>query len=275
MGTKASFAAFLRDDVNSCFKAILSFWGNFPTTHPSVQTVTTAEGGWLSPTAQADPSTPGLKAFLKTYRVPDPGDDTCYGFTSWDQFFARRFLPGVREVDSPADPRVVVSAAESIPFYIQENVQLEDSFWAKDQHYSLSHLLGNSEMAAHFVGGTVYQALLSADCYHKLARPSIRPLPLAAGYRSRSILFRAAPRGSSSASNSCQSEPIPSPDAAAVKSQGYMSCIAKRGVAYIQPDDRTLGLIALVMIGMAEVSSVEFDSLESFGEGPGARSLPF
>ncbi|KAL8829149.1 MAG: hypothetical protein Q9191_002177 [Dirinaria sp. TL-2023a] len=136
MGTKAGFAAFLRDDVNSCFEAILVFWGTFLKSLASIQTVTTAEGGWLSAAAQTNPSSPGLKDFLETYSVPD-ANDIHYGFRSWDQFFTRKFLPGVREVDDPQDSRVIVSAAESIPFYIQENVQLLDSFWAKDQHYSL------------------------------------------------------------------------------------------------------------------------------------------
>lgn len=38
-------------------------------------------------------------------------------------------------------------------------------------------------------------------------------------------------------------------------------------MAFIQPDDPTLGLVALVMIGMAEVSSVDFDDLEHFDKG--------
>ncbi|KAK0506832.1 hypothetical protein JMJ35_010745 [Cladonia borealis] len=110
-------------------------------------------------------SNPGLKNFLYTHSVPNPNDNH-YGFRSWDKFSTRKFLPGVRRVDNPQDSLVVVSATESVPFFIQENVQLNDSFWAKDQHYSLSHLLSDPKLAAQFVGGIVYQALLSADCYH-------------------------------------------------------------------------------------------------------------
>jgi len=265
MGTKAGFAAFLRDDVNHCFRAILTFWGTFLKSLPSIQTVTTAEGGWLSAAAQTSPSSPGLKDFLNTYSVPDP-NDIHYGFRSWDEFFTRRFLPGLRKVDDPQNSHVVVSAAESIPFYIQENVQLQDSFWAKDQHYSLSHLLGDSEMAAKFVGGTVYQALLSADCYHNWHAPVSgsylrKPTMIAGTYYSEPLL------GGSSPDLPLSLDPVPSPDAAAVRSQGYIACVAKRGVAYIQPDDPTLGLIAIVMIGMAEVSSVDFDNLEHFEKG--------
>ncbi|MBB5936515.1 phosphatidylserine decarboxylase [Streptomyces zagrosensis] len=36
-----------------------------------------------------------------------------YGFTSWDDFFTRRFRSGVRPVAT--DPKTVTSAAESVP----------------------------------------------------------------------------------------------------------------------------------------------------------------
>ena len=265
MGTKAGFAAFLRDDVNRCFEAILAYWGTFLMSDASIQTVTTA-GGWLSAAAQTNPSSPGLKDFLNKYSVPNP-DDVHYGFRSWDQFFTRKFLPGLRQVDHPQDSRVVVSAAESIPYDIQENVQLHDSFWAKDQHYSLSHLLGDPDMAAQFVGGTVYQAFLSPDSYHNWHAPVSgrylqTPTIIGGTYYSEPLLL-----GRGLSSDLPEQHPVLSPDAAVVKSQAYRACMAKRGVAFIQPDDPTLGLVALVMIGMAEISSIVFDELDCFEKG--------
>lgn len=41
-------------------------------------------------------------------------------------------------------------------------------------------------------------------------------------------------------------------------SQSHISGVAKRGVAYIKADNPDIGLMAVVMIGMAEVSSVDF-----------------
>lgn len=265
MGTKAGFAVFLRDDVNACFSAILNYWGNYLQTPASVSTVTTAEvpEGWLSTAAQNDDESPGLHNFLKTYIVPDP-NDVHYGFFSWDDFFTRKFQPGLRPVACPENSKVIASAAESTPFYIQENVQLQDSFWAKDQHYALDYLLGDSEMAKHFVGGTVYQAFLSADSYHNWHAPVsgkfLKPPTLLPGtYYSEPLLWGFSPDD--------EDQPA-DPDAAAdARSQGYISCVAKRGVAFIQPDDASLGLIAVVMIGMAEVSSIEFDKLDHFDKG--------
>ena len=137
MGTKAGFAAFLRDDVNACFEAILNYWGNYlksPPSNagvPSNETITTNDGGWLSAAAQNDPNSPGLRNFLNTYIVPDPNAKN-YGFQSWDLFFTHHFKDGLRPVADPEDSQIIVSAAESTPFYIQENVQLQDTFWAKD-----------------------------------------------------------------------------------------------------------------------------------------------
>ena len=263
MGTKAGFAAFLRDDVNACFRDILEYWGHFLRGPESVVTVTTEEGGWISATAQRDPLNPGLGDFLDTYQVPDPTDPVHYGFASWDQFFTRRFLPGRRPVAAPGDPAVVVSATESMPFAIQRNVRARDTFWAKDQRYSLAHLLGDPEMARRFEGGTVYQAYLSQDSYHNWHAPVagryLRPPAQVDGaYYSEPVLWCFSP----------DQKPVPEPDPGSdARSQGYLSCVAKRAVAFIQPDDPALGLIALVMIGMVEVSSIEFDHLDHFSKG--------
>ncbi|MCJ1332283.1 hypothetical protein MMC10_008975 [Thelotrema lepadinum] len=252
MATESGFTAFLRDDVNACFQKILGAWGAYLTDpdKDSISTVNIADGGWLSSEAQNDPNNPGLKNFLKIYDVPDP-DDIHYGFKTWDEFFTRKFLPDLRPVASPTHSRVITSAAESTPFALQFGVQLRDSFWGKDQHYSLEDMLGDRKMAEAFVGGTVYQAFLSADSYHNWHAPVSgrfmdKPSILDGTYYSEPVIW-----GFSN----------PNPDAGSdARSQGYISCIAKRGVVYIQPDDESLGIIAIVMIGMAEVSSIEFNS---------------
>jgi hypothetical protein len=51
------------------------------------------------------------------------------------------------------------------------DVQLQDEFWLKSQQYSLQDMLGNDEPARQFVGGTVYQAFLSATNYHRWHSP--------------------------------------------------------------------------------------------------------
>jgi phosphatidylserine decarboxylase len=44
MGTKAGFAAFLRDDVNEVFRRILQYWGAYLQSSASLKTITTESG---------------------------------------------------------------------------------------------------------------------------------------------------------------------------------------------------------------------------------------
>ena len=44
-------------------------------------------------------------------------------------------------------------------------------FWIKSQPYSLADMLANDESVDQFVGGTVYQAFLSATNYHRWHSP--------------------------------------------------------------------------------------------------------
>jgi phosphatidylserine decarboxylase len=263
MGTKAGFAAFLRDDVNEVFRRILQYWGAFLQSPASLKTITTEHGEWLSTIAQNDPQSPGLKNFIETY-ICDPTHPH-YGFTSWDNFFLRKYRPGLRPVSHPLDDNVIVSVAEATPFAIQTNVQLHDTFWAKGQNYSLAHLLGDEDIAKQFVGGTVYQAFLCADSYHNWHAPVtgryiIPPKIIAGTYYSEPLLNGFDPDPSDT--------PIPHPDPGAdSNSQGYISCVATRGVALIQASNPEIGIMAVVMIGMAEVSSVDFDDVKEFRKG--------
>jgi phosphatidylserine decarboxylase len=261
MATKAGFAAFLRDDVNQAFQKILQYWGTYLQSPASVSTIVTTNNEWLSTDAQNDPQSPGLKNFIDTY-ICDPNASN-YGFTSWDNFFLRHYRDGLRPIASPNNDDVIVSAAEATPFAIQTNVQLYDTFWSKGQRYSLAHLLGDATVAKQFEGGTVYQAFLSADSYHNwhapIAGSYVSPPKIIPGtYYSEPLLTGFDPDAGN---------PV-NPDAGAdADSQGYISEIAVRGVAIIKARNLSLGMVALVMIGMAEVSSVDFDDITDFEKG--------
>jgi phosphatidylserine decarboxylase len=268
MATKAGFSAFTRHDVNMIFRDMLKFWGEFLKSPDSVATVTTAQTptvqGWLSPTAQSQE--PGLANFLQTYQVPNPNDTIHYGFTSWNQFFTREFKQGLRPLAGPGNDNLIVSATESTPFYIQRNVQLRDTFWVKNKdgrsNYSLADMLGDANLAEQFVGGTVYQAFLSADSYHNWHAPVSgryvsKPRIIQGTYYSEPLMWSFSP-------DSGPPEPDVGSDAL---SQGYISSVATRGVAIIQPDNPRIGPMAIIMIGMAEVSSVNFFDKETFDKG--------
>lgn len=73
-----------------------------------------------------------------------------------------------------------MNACESTPLVHprqpQLNVKKKDNFWLKDDVYSLADMFGAAKclkqaLADHFVGGTVYQAYLSALNYHRWHSP--------------------------------------------------------------------------------------------------------
>lgn len=124
-------------------------------------------------------------------------------------------------------------------------------------------MLDDAGLASKFVGGTVYQAFLSADSYRNWHAPVAgsylgRPKTIGGSYYSEPLLTGFGPDSPDPA------DPDPGADA---RSQGYISAVAARGVAVIEADNPATGLMAVVMIGMAEVSLVDFDNLTRFEKG--------
>jgi phosphatidylserine decarboxylase len=118
-------------------------------------------------------------------------------------------------------------------------VKEHDTFWMKLQPYSLRHML-NGNFVEQFVGGTVYQAFLSADKYHRWHSPvtgTIRRVQKVPG----TYYAEAA------------SERFDS--AGPTNSQGYIAHVATRALIFIEADYSGIGLMCLVAVGMAEVSS--------------------
>ncbi|MEV8442419.1 phosphatidylserine decarboxylase family protein [Actinosynnema sp. NPDC051121] len=241
MGTRASYAAFLNKDVNARLKPVLDHWGTFLKSSDSLAPM--KAGGWLSDEAleaMSDPDVPFEELF-----VCDP-DDEHYGFTSWNDFFTRRFADEAKHRPVAAGDDVVVSACEATPYRVRRDVRLYDRFSVKDQPYSLAHLLDSAHRKAgepdvrDFVGGTIYQGFLAALNYHRWHSP----------VKGKVIACRRIP-------GSYYSEaPSALCDAAAPDiSQGYIGHVATRALIYLQAENPEIGTLCFVAIGMAEVSS--------------------
>jgi phosphatidylserine decarboxylase len=173
----------------------------------------------------------------------DPSDQY-WGFTSWNDFFTRRFKEGARPVASPDDDTIIVSACESTPYKISANVARRSRFWIKDQPYSLNDMLANDESVDQFVGGTVYQAFLSALNYHRWHSP-VAGTVVRAFIQPGTYFSEADSEG---------------PDAVeAMNSQAYLAHVAARAIILIQADNPVIGLMAVVPVGMVEVSSCVID----------------
>jgi phosphatidylserine decarboxylase len=183
-----------------------------------------------------------------------------HGFRSWDDFFTRQFRNGLRPVECPdnsspipecPDPTLVITnACESAPLQVVDHVKLHDQFWLKSQPYSLDRMLNNNPMASQFADGTVYQAFLSSKSYHRWHAPvsgTVVGLDLVPGTYYSENYFEGL------AGNWRAADP-----AAPNYSQPYISAVATRAIIWIKANNPTIGLMAIVFIGMAEVAGCEF-----------------
>lgn len=236
MATVAGFAAFHDPQVNAHLRAILNEWARFLGSSASRHVLSDdRETGWFGAHARAD-----MPDFDTTF-VCDPAAPY-RGFASWDDFFTRRLRPGARPVAAPDDARVIVNACEAAPYRLATDVQERDRFWIKEQHYSLTHMLGPDPLVPRFVGGTVFQAYLSALSYHRWHSPVagriVKAYAVPGTYYAETLAEAHDPAGPS-------------------QSQVYISALAARAIILVEADDPALGLVGFVAIGMAEVSTCE------------------
>ena len=264
MATPSGYGFFLKPDINKKLKEILDKWNKTALEGSSSLHVLDPKKGWLSPEAREviEKDTrvvPGQENYeFKDFFECDPNKDY-WGFKSWEDFFLRRFknIDQIRKVAFKEDPHWLVNAAESKPFALQHNVKKFDTFWLKSQSYSVSEMLkdlkyagSNKYIADDFVGGTVYQAFLSATSYHRWHSPVkgqvINTSIIQGTYFSEpTITGFTNPDG---------------PDPAAPdKAQGYITHVATRAIIVIDTKGPA-GIVAVTFVGMADLSSCQFDS---------------
>lgn len=234
MCVPSGFEAFRSPLLNAQLKKVLNTWGDFLNSEASCAYLNTdSPKGWFCPEAL---ETINMKEFQYDESKP------YWGFTSWNDFFTRRFKPEARPVAEPDNNKVITSACESTPYAIEQNVKLTDTFWIKSQPYSLLDIftVPKTSLAENFVGGTVYQAFLSAYNYHRWHAPvsgTISDVYLIEGtYYSEAESEGQDPAGPNN-------------------SEGYITSVAARMVIVIDCEDKSLGKLACVFVGMAEVSS--------------------
>lgn len=236
----SGYALFRDPSLNAALKRVLDCWCGFLSGPHSREHLTTdAPNGWFS--EEADRKI-GLAQF-----VCDPGKPY-WGFSSWNDFFTRRFRSGARPVAEPDNGKVIVSACESTPYNLQHDVKLHDRFWIKSQPYSLDEMFTSAQrdLAAKFVGGSVYQAFLSAFNYHRWHAPVsgvvVNAYTVDGTYYSNADHEGEDPEGLND-------------------SQGYITAVAARAVIVIDCDDPAVGLVGCVFVGMADVSSCVIEAL--------------
>ncbi|KAF9559667.1 hypothetical protein CPC08DRAFT_763188 [Agrocybe pediades] len=231
MGTHAGYRAFVNPRVNEMFHKMFNVWTKFLGSPDSRYVLTSEPGGWFSPAAEE-----AIPEFEETFEC-DPSAPY-HGFKSWDDFFTRRFRPGVRPIELPDDDSVINSPCESTVYKTAHNVKKHDAFWLKGEPYSLAHMLNNDPLYEQFIGGSIWQAFLSALKYHRWASPV-----------NGKIVKTVNAMGL--ASNSA-------PDGLGINhSQSFLTSVAARALIFIEADNLKIGLMCFVGVGMGEVSTCE------------------
>lgn len=249
MGTRAGYVLFNDPRVNAKIKNILDYWGRYLQSEESSYVLNTSDKGWLSPYALNEMAKEaGGDNFVDLFAVHSTDVKQKLGYTSWDDFFTRKFKPGIRPVASPDDDDVIANACESAPFRMAHDVPLKAKFWIKGQPYSLIDLLHNDPWTSKFEGGTLYQAFLSALSYHRWNSPVSGKIVKA--YNLDGTYYGEALAQGFENPNG--------PDkVAANNSQAFLTSTATRAVIFIQADNPKIGLMCFVAVGMGDVSNNE------------------
>jgi phosphatidylserine decarboxylase len=264
MATDYGYNVFANSLVNQQLKKILDYWSNYLVSEDSRSVLIENDPSqnaiaWLSEKAQQEmiavaAGAHGYDGNPVTKDTPfdqifscDPSDEY-YGFTSWDDFFTREFVDTARPVTEPDNDDVIVNACESAPLGVAHDVQLSSMFWLKGMQYSLENMLNFDELTPQFVGGTVYQAFLSALSYHRWHSPVNGTIKKAYVVNGSYYL--------ENLSQGFYNDDQPDP-AAPNNSQAFLTAVATRALIFIEPDNKNIGLMCVMPVGMAEVSSCE------------------
>lgn len=247
-------SSYSRDEsrADKQFKKILNVWGEFLSSPESSYVLGTDSIGWFSPhgiealETVANNGGETSAKFPEMYKC-DPSAKH-YGYKSWDDFFTRECHPEFRPVASPEDDNVVANACESTLYKVARDVKARERFWIKGQPYSVLDMLAFDDLAEQFVGGTIYQAFLSALSYHRWHSPvsgTIKKAYVVDGTYYSEPLFEGF-QGSSAADIHGETT-----------SQEYISSVATRAIMFIEADNEKIGMMGCIAIGMTEVSTCD------------------
>ncbi|KIJ57872.1 hypothetical protein HYDPIDRAFT_141941 [Hydnomerulius pinastri MD-312] len=240
--TEAGYRAFTNDKVNAALHGIFTEWVRFLVSPQSRDVLVTTEGGWFSPDAMGVQDERLGMPFAQAW-VCQP-DQPNMGFTSWDDFFVRRFREKIRPTINPDDPSSINAACEAITYRVCSNAQATDQFWLKDMPYSLDHILNYDPLASQFVGGTVFQAMLSSLDYHRWHSPVDGRV--VAAYVVPGTYYAA------------RLDDNPDPDVVS-RSQAFVTAISTRALIFIQSDNPAIGLMCFVGVGLGEISTTKLE----------------
>lgn len=182
-------------------------------------------------------SAAGIESFMTNpaYRMADylvPAG----GWRTFNEFFARGVRPGLRPVDGAGDDNVIVSPADSA-YQGQWPISEHSRITAKGWKWPVRELLAGSPHQERFSGGVFAHSFLDVNDYHRFHSPVGGTI-----LEARKIPGHAVMDVAKAADGSLK----------AVDGTGYQFT-QDRGLVVI---DSPVGLVAVLPIGMAQVSSI-------------------
>ena len=232
MGNPAGFEAYRNEKINTMFKKILAAWTVFLDSPASRYVLNKNRNGWQ------------CKAAMDQLQMEDyqyEPNAPYWGFNSWNSFFTRSLRAGARPITEPDNDKVIVSACDSTVYVVEPDVQRTTQFWIKSQPHSLADMLGAAtEYVDAFVGGHVYQAFLNPFNYHRWHSPVSGTIKKA--FVQEGLYFSQA--------NSEKEDPTIQDH-----SEGYITQVQTRAIIIIEADDKTIGPVCVMPVGMVEISS--------------------
>lgn len=255
MLTRSGSALFRMDEFNRRMKGVLEEWCNHLDSKESRLVLNPnrdlhATGGWLSLESQKE----FCLEQCANYKFKQNASYPYWNFQSFNHFFHRKlnldkYRPMGVKIDDDGTDLAIVSANDGTVYRICENVDYKGKFWIKGQEFSLFDMMGGSvdltgrTTALHsieeFIGGDVIQSFLSGSDYHRWHAPI-----------SGTVIEARVINGMTFSSLLAEGTDLD----AGVLSQGYAAMVNTRGLVII--DNSKLGKVAVIPIGITEISSV-------------------
>ncbi len=168
------------------------------------------------------------------------------GWRTFNELFARNFKPGYRPVAAISDPQVIVSPADST-FDGQWEIRPDSQITLKNLHWRVRELMAGSPYSDRFTNGHFMHAFLSPADYHRQHAPVEGTVLEARVIPGQVYLQVVADDSETGRKRLKPSRTFDAPD-----SPGYQFAQA-RGLIVL---DTPIGLVAVLPIGMCQVSSV-------------------
>lgn len=232
MENSYGWAFFTHEAVRPYFADILRAYHAYLETPASLPYLNDSFGNWLSADA---------RQYLSLDEYVYAPNEPHGGFKSWNEFFIRKFKDFDASRPLAPDPtgKVIISPVDGQVWKISKQVQREATFDIKGEQYYLTDLLAedaNSPLLWPFVDGLAVQIVLMPFNYHRWHSPvtgRIKKVRTVPGY------FFA--------------QPAPNQDYAA--SFSFLSHVNTRTIVFIEPEDPAIGEVAVIFVGLTEVSS--------------------